>query len=122
MFMRRKNVTRFIFKFLSITKKLLASYETFVLPVDGITSVSEESQKHSSMLDSAVQPEDLMQKGCMDSQILLCCQDGLHLFSLGSIIQAPFFYLSLLQHFLLFSYIRQFVIDYVIIGRYQPCT
>ncbi|KAF3670142.1 putative omega-3 fatty acid desaturase, chloroplastic-like [Capsicum annuum] len=29
----------------------------------GITSVSEESQKHSSMLDSAVQPEDLMQKG-----------------------------------------------------------
>ncbi|KAM3233746.1 putative protein isoform X2 [Capsicum annuum] len=90
--------------------------------LDGITSVSEESQKHSSMLDSAVQPEDLMQKGCMDSQILLCCQDGLHLFSLGSIIQAPFFYLSLLQHFLLFSYIRQFVIDYVIIGRYQPCT
>ncbi|XP_059302303.1 uncharacterized protein LOC132054273 isoform X2 [Lycium ferocissimum] len=54
--------------------------------LDGITSVSKESQKHSSTLDSAVQPEDLTQK-CMDSQILLCCQDGLHLFSLCSIIQ-----------------------------------
>ncbi|KAG5599928.1 hypothetical protein H5410_031298 [Solanum commersonii] len=52
----------------------------------GITSVSEESQKHSSTQDSAVQPEDLMQK-CIDSQILLCCQEGLHLFSLSSIIQ-----------------------------------
>ncbi|MCE2054901.1 Lethal(2) giant larvae protein 1 [Datura stramonium] len=54
--------------------------------LDGITSVFEESQKHSLMLDSAVQPEDLTQK-CMDSQILLSCQDGLHLFSLTSIIQ-----------------------------------
>ncbi|XP_069155299.1 lethal(2) giant larvae protein homolog SRO77-like isoform X4 [Solanum lycopersicum] len=54
--------------------------------LDGITLVSEESQKHSSTQDSAVQPEDLMQK-CIDSQILLCCQEGLHLFSLSSIMQ-----------------------------------
>lgn len=87
---------------LSITKKLLAFYGTFLLSVDGITLVSEESQKHSSTQDSAVQPEDLMQK-CIDSQILLCCQEGLHLFSLSSIMQVPFFYHSLLQHFLFFS-------------------
>ncbi|XP_055829528.1 uncharacterized protein LOC129898851 isoform X2 [Solanum dulcamara] len=65
-------------------KKMSTAISLHIL--DSITSVSEESQKHSSMLDNAVQPEDLMQK-YIDSQILLCCQEGLHLFSLSSIIQ-----------------------------------
>ncbi|KAK4718171.1 hypothetical protein R3W88_016509 [Solanum pinnatisectum] len=65
-------------------KEMSTAISLYIL--DGITSVSGESQKHSSMQDSAVQPEDLMQK-CIDSQILLCCQEGLHLFSLSSIIQ-----------------------------------
>ncbi|XP_006338830.1 uncharacterized protein [Solanum tuberosum] len=65
-------------------KEMSTAISLYIL--DGITSVSEESQKHSSTQDSAVQPEDLMQK-CIDSQILLCCQEGLHLFSLSSIIQ-----------------------------------
>ncbi|KAJ8552924.1 hypothetical protein K7X08_020317 [Anisodus acutangulus] len=65
-------------------KEMSTAISLYIL--DGITSVSEESQKHSSTLDSAVQPEYLTQK-CMGSQILLCCQDGLHLFSLSSIIQ-----------------------------------
>lgn len=65
-------------------KEMSTALSLYIL--DGITSVSEESQKHSSTLDSAVQHGDLMQK-CMGSQILLCCQDSLHLFSLSSIIQ-----------------------------------
>nr|XP_016505761.1 PREDICTED: uncharacterized protein LOC107823585 isoform X2 [Nicotiana tabacum] len=66
------------------TKEMSTAISLYIL--DDITSVSEELQKHSSTLDSAVQPEDLRQK-CVDYQILLCCQNGLHLFSLSSIIQ-----------------------------------